>query len=1351
MKRTYGLLAAICLVTLSACFSPWSDGEGTITIAFGAADPGGRVAIQDDDTDDLTHRVTLTSPGRVPVEGYFPGRGSMTFTVDPGVWAIEIRTYSSPELYNAANASLALGALQGNNRFPSEMLRAIGVGQAEVIAGRNATPTIPMISAVEVANQAQLRRAISLARTDGAGRADGGEKIIFITESFTVSDTFNIEAGTVNITLASTEEDGVTITRAQNNTGVMFHVEGKGNTLRLGRPGMSGSITIDGGRPGITATGSIIEVRAGATLEMNRGVTLTGNAGNNVLLGGAVHVGADGTFVMRGGVVSNNRAAYGGGVYVDGNAERFEKTGGVIYGSGESVPSDSANTATGRGNAVFISDMEDVLFYDETVRGTQTHPVIWQRELDTVEPTIIVNADITVVAPVAGQTQATTATAVGDNFTVTEVLWNPDNGVFLHGTEYTVTITLTARESYTFADGLTGNVTINGNTVTPEIADNGRTAALSHTFAKTEDAPSAVSVSRDGAAPAWFGRLEEALDTITGTGAYTVTVYQDQELAPRALNTGAIITLQGGGAERGITLAAPGSLFTVGSGTLTLGNITLRGMGMAIPNNAPLVFVESAGTLVMNAGAIITGNYNIKSGTVVDGWLSLGGGVRVAGTFNMNTGATISDNRAVAADDASSGGGVFVVGGGVFTMSGGYIRGNHAGEWGGGGVLVDGNSAFTMTGGTIEENEASGGGGGVHVSAHGLASGTFAMSGGTIRSNTAYGGGGGVFVNVYDTDVNGRFTMSGGEIRGNTALGTEGGGVFVDGIFDMTGGTIEDNEATGAGGGGVFVARGRFVMENVSARITGNTASNNAGEGGGVRIGEDGEFVMRAGTISDNVAVDGGGAHVASGGTFDMVGQAEVSGNSATGNGGGVSVDAYGTLRMENGLISSNNAPQSRELRNLGGAYHGTFNADGMFTSTGELSSTDNRIEVRNGVLVVQGSAAHPFEIRDAADLRRIGTGDNHRGGDWTLYAHYVLVNNITLSGNGWVPIGSETFPFIGSFDGGDRIITGLRINAATNLQGMFGAIGDGGEVRNLALAEVSITGAGLTGGLAGMNYGKIESVSVSGSVTGTNDTVGGLVGSNRGGEIANASHSGSVRGVRQVGGVVGLNDAGSVTNSFATGDVSGSDRVGGLVGENLFRSSVTSSFATGNVTGADDVGGLVGRNSSSTVTNSFATGNVAGDDNVGGVVGLNTGDNLDGNIVGGTVRDSFATGNVTGVNYVGGVVGASLSNDSLQNIVALNPSITAESTYRVLGAGSANHMISNFARYDMRINGNLVTTGIGADTRQGANTNATTNWHNAEWWLGLGFPAGIWDIANGRLPRLRNMPPEAVQNHAVQ
>jgi hypothetical protein len=145
-------------------------------------------------------------------------------------------------------------------------------------------------------------------------------------------------------------------------------------------------------------------------------------------------------------------------------------------------------------------------------------------------------------------------------------------------------------------------------------------------------------------------------------------------------NSPAAVTIGGGSRTIALTGSGTGSVITVGDGvTLTLKNITFKGKD---DNNAALIKVNQGGTLILEDGAVITGNTNTNTS-------SSGGGVNVSGgAFTMSAG-TISGNEAL----SKVGGGVYTYEG-TFKMSGGTIRGNKAGS-GGGGVYINNTAFFT--------------------------------------------------------------------------------------------------------------------------------------------------------------------------------------------------------------------------------------------------------------------------------------------------------------------------------------------------------------------------------------------------------------------------------------------------------------------------------------------------------------------------------------------------------------------------------------------------------------------------------------------------------------------------------
>ena len=99
----------------------------------------------------------------------------------------------------------------------------------------------------------------------------------------------------------------------------------------------------------------------------------------------------------------------------------------------------------------------------------------------TVNPKIIANVEISVTAPVKSSTPDVTANGTGD-FTIGAVAWSPSGSLFLGGTVYTVSFTLTANSGYTFT-GM-NSATINGQNATRS-NNNGSAVTLSYTFPET--------------------------------------------------------------------------------------------------------------------------------------------------------------------------------------------------------------------------------------------------------------------------------------------------------------------------------------------------------------------------------------------------------------------------------------------------------------------------------------------------------------------------------------------------------------------------------------------------------------------------------------------------------------------------------------------------------------------------------------------------------------------------------------------------------------------------------------------------------------------------------------------------
>lgn len=262
-----------------------------------------------------------------------------------------------------------------------------------------------------------------------------------------------------------------------------------------------------------------------------------------------------------------------------------------------------------------------------------------------------------------------------------------------------------------------------------------------------------------------------------------------------------------------------------------------------------------------------------------------------------------------------------------------------------------------------------------------------------------------------------------------------------------------------------------------------------------------------------------------------------------------------------------------------------------------------------------EGTAGDPFKIGNAEDLALI----NSYLGD-----HFIQISDIDLTGaggeTGWAPIGSDEFPFVGSYNGdgfgiSNLVITSESIPDALNYRGLFGVI-DGAEISNM---NVSTGSAGVTGRVG----------------------TGVLIGQMRSGTVTGCHTSGNIFGNVRTGGLIGDMETGTVHQCSSSATViSEASRAGGLIGivsdpntderpdVEPGESTISESFATGNVTsGSPRAGGLVGSmdrintpGGLGSIINCYATGNVTATNRVASIIGF----------LAGEIRNSYGTGNVT-------------------------------------------------------------------------------------------------------------------------
>ena len=251
------------------------------------------------------------------------------------------------------------------------------------------------------------------------------------------------------------------------------------------------------------------------------------------------------------------------------------------------------------------------------------------------------------------------------------------------------------------------------------------------------------------------------------------------------------------------------------------------------------------------------------------------------------------------------------------------------------------------------------------------------------------------------------------------------------------------------------------------------------------------------------------------------------------------------------------------------------------------------------------------YKIDSAEKLARLAYLVNYNidNGKWASYK-YKQTADINLSAHYWQPIGNETHPFKGTYDGTTfdihnmKTYCGANDYEAYNRVGMFGYI-SGATIKNVNNYDVNIKGRQRTGAIAGRDVSStIQNCKVTGSVTGTAGYIGGLVGASYKEKVIECENKATVKGDFDVGGIVGNANETAITNCVNLGTIQGRNATGGIAGYKHY-DSVVNCINSGNVTGSGQyIGGIVGSYAGAKVQNSINEGTIQGTTMVGGIVG---------------------------------------------------------------------------------------------------------------------------------------------------
>lgn len=223
-----------------------------------------------------------------------------------------------------------------------------------------------------------------------------------------------------------------------------------------------------------------------------------------------------------------------------------------------------------------------------------------------------------------------------------------------------------------------------------------------------------------------------------------------------------------------------------------------------------------------------------------------------------------------------------------------------------------------------------------------------------------------------------------------------------------------------------------------------------------------------------------------------------------------------------------------------------------------------------------EGTEEAPYVLKDAADLYGLAflSKTNNFEKKILKLAADITINEGTPDEwtaetplHNWLPIGTESKKFAGTFDGQMHSINGMYLNTTESQVGMFAYTNAYAIIKNLKVENSSFkTTAGAIGSIAGYGYGTFDTVYSNAYVEGGSYWIGGFIGRTHGGSSMTMNncwfdgevvHTGAGDADEKgcVGGLLGLaHNTGTITNCLNTGSITSSATiedpcVGGLVG----------------------------------------------------------------------------------------------------------------------------------------------------------------------------------------------------------
>ena len=679
-----------------------------------------------------------------------------------------------------------------------------------------------------------------------------------------------------------------------------------------------------------------------------------------------------------------------------------------------------------------------------------------------------------------------------------------------------------------------------------------------------------------------------------------------------------------------------------GDGTLTLKDATINGTD-TIGHVGAGIYAEGDLTIVLEGSSTVTGVQDPNGESQ---------SIRVSGNLTIQGGGSLTAQGADTSNGSSYG--IFVIGsftqqGGSVTAIGGDVSGsyNSTGLYVYGGTVTAQDGTLTATGG-----DTSGSSYGISMlSSSSVTVGSAAVTATGGTGNYSYG----LYVNPSSPSVSPSVTLSGsGSLTARSGSATNrAGGIYFQNINNSAGSvTVGDNST--------LLANSVILYDNsFEAKPLAPT-----GDGSWLIYGQNDQPSAVGGnyTLEENITIESGntltipagstltvpqGKTLTVNGTLTNQGTLSIAAESCLTGSGSLEGDGSFTAVAVTGIEVPDDvtcADYEKKVVLAGPTVLGhAFTADGwtLTFTKGEVTldgctytvtaskegseSIEKTFTAQHsfgedgkcpcGASLPQTDAQGRYQLADAFQLfwfAGLVNGTLTDGTEQNTSASAVLTADIDLSGETWTPIGSESTPYIGTFDGQGYTISGMTIENAESYSGLFGNVT--GTVKNFTVTgSITITGdetvakvGGAVGSLGTASAGGTVSGVISGvdiTVSAGNDHIGGVVGSmpeNSSPTVENCIYTGKITvtvAAGSVAGIVGYIRTGTIQNCANQGsisvDVGGTGSVGGILGYcNNGRIYIRNCYNTGAISadGTDNVGAIVGQNkgTQATVSNCY-------------------------------------------------------------------------------------------------------------------------------------------------------------------